>query len=100
MEGGSETELNVVRRTDVARVRGAIVRDLESQLADLLTGDAERVYPTAPPPRPDIPVPDDLVGHVSEEPFTFELTGTVPVDRTFVLAGGCRSGGDGGLPGR
>ncbi len=83
--GGSETELHVVRRADVVRVRGAITRDLESQLADLLTSDPDRVYPTVQPPRADIPVPDDLVGHVSEDPFTFELTGTMPVDRTFVL---------------
>jgi hypothetical protein len=82
--GGSETELNVVRRTDVIHVRSAITRDLESQLADVLTSDPDRVYPTMQPPRADIPVPDDLVGHVSEEPFTFDLTGTMPVDRTFV----------------
>ncbi len=74
-----------MRRTDVVRVRSAITRDLESQLADVLTSDPDRVYPTMQPPRADIPVPDDLVGHVSEEPFTFELTGTMPVDRTFVL---------------
>jgi len=84
-EGGTEQELNVVRRMDVVRVRNAITRDLEAQLADLLTSDPERVYPTVVPPRADIPVPDDLVGHVSEDPFTFELTGTMPVDRTFVL---------------
>lgn len=82
--GGSETELNVVRRTDVIHVRSAITRDLESQLADVLTSDPDRVYPTTQPPRADIPVADDLVGHVSEDPFTFELTGTMPVDRTFV----------------
>ena len=74
-----------MRRTDVIRVRSAITRDLESQLADVLTSDPDRVYPTVEPPRADIPVPEDLVGHVSEEPFTFELTGTMPVDRTFVL---------------
>ena len=84
-EGGSATELNVVRRQDVVRVRNAVTRDLESQLTDLLSSDPERVYPTMEPPRADIPVPEDLVGHVSEEPFTFELTGTMPVDRTFVL---------------
>ncbi|HEX5579404.1 MAG TPA: baseplate J/gp47 family protein, partial [Candidatus Limnocylindria bacterium] len=83
--GGSETELNVVRRTDVQRVRNAINRDLESQLDDVLTADAERLYPTVEAPRAEIPVPDDLVGHVSEAPFTFELTGTMPVDRTFVF---------------
>ena len=65
-------------------MRSAITRDLESQLADVLTSDPDRVYPTMQPPRADIPVPDDLVGHVSEDPFTFELTGTMPVDRTFV----------------
>ncbi|HKO33193.1 MAG TPA: baseplate J/gp47 family protein, partial [Candidatus Limnocylindria bacterium] len=83
--GGSETQLNVVRRMDVVRVRNAITRDLESQLADLLTSHPERVYPAMEPPRADIPVPEDLVGHVSEDPFSFELTGTMPVDRTFVL---------------
>lgn len=84
-DGGSETELNVVRRMDVVRVRNAITRDLESQLADLLTSDPERVYPTMEPPRAEIPVPEDLIGHVSEDPFTFELTGSMPADRTFVL---------------
>jgi len=84
-EGGTEQELNLVRRIDVVRVRNAITRDLESQLADLLTSNPERVYPVVEPARADIPVPDDLVGHVSEDPFTFELTGTMPVDRTFVL---------------
>jgi hypothetical protein len=83
--GGAEQELNVVRQADVLRVRGAITRDLERQLADLLTSDPERVYPTVEPPRPEIPVPDDLVGHVSEDPYTFELTGSMPVDRDFVL---------------
>jgi Baseplate J-like protein len=83
-EGGSETELNVVRRTDVLQVRNAINRDLESQLSGVLTADPERLYPTVDTPRAEIPVPEDLVGHVSEEPFTFELTGTIPVDRTFV----------------
>jgi hypothetical protein len=84
-EGGSETELHVVLRADVMRVRGAINRDLESQLADVLAGDPERIYPTVEPPRPEIPVPDGLVRHVSEEPYTFELTGTMPVERDYVL---------------
>ena len=83
-EGGSETELNVVKRTDVLQVRNAINRDLASQLDDVLAADPERLYPTMETPRADIPVPEDLIGHVSEEPFTFELTGTMPVDRTFV----------------
>jgi hypothetical protein len=82
--GGSETALHVVRRADVVRVRDAVTGDLESQLADALTSDPQRVYPTMEPPRAEIPVPDELVGHVSEEPFTFELTGTMPLDRTFV----------------
>ena len=83
-DGGSETALHVVKREDVLRTRNAINRDLEAQLADLLTSDPERVYPTVDPPRAEIPVPDDLVGQVSEEPITFELTGTMPVDSTFV----------------
>lgn len=82
--GGSETDLHVVRRADVLRVRNAVTRDLETQLSDALGSDPERIYPTVEPPRADVPVPDDLVGHVSEEPFTFELTGTMPMDRTFV----------------
>jgi hypothetical protein len=73
-----------VKRTDVLQVRNAINRDLESQLSDVLSADPERLYPTVDAPRADIPVPEDLIGHVSEEPFTFELTGTMPVDRTFV----------------
>lgn len=83
-EGGSEQELTVVRRKDVVRVRSAVTRDLESQLAALLSSDPDRVYPTMEPPAADIPIPDDLVGHVSQDPFTFELTGTMPVDSTFV----------------
>jgi hypothetical protein len=85
IEGGSETELHVVLRADVMRVRSAIVRDLESQLTEVLTSDPQRVYPTVEPPRPEIPVPDGLIRHVSEEPYTFELTGTMPVERDYVL---------------
>jgi hypothetical protein len=83
-EGGSQTALHVVKREDVLRVRNAINRDLEAQLAALLSSDPERVYPEGESQPAEIPIPDDLVGHVSEEPFTFELTGTMPVDRTFV----------------
>jgi hypothetical protein len=82
--GGSETDLHVVRRADVMRVKNAVRRDLEAQLSDALGSDPQRIYPTMDPPRADIPVPDDLVGHVSEEPFSFELTGTMPMERTFV----------------
>jgi hypothetical protein len=84
-DGGSETDLHVVRRQDVLQVRNAVTRDLQSQLEDVLTSNPDRVYPTVQPPRPEIPVPDELVGHVSQDPFTFELTGTMPVDRNFVL---------------
>jgi hypothetical protein len=83
-EGGSQTALHVVKPEDVARTRNAVGRDLEAQLAALLSSDPERVYPTAEAQPTEIPIPDDLVGHVSEEPFTFELTGTMPVDRPFV----------------
>ena len=83
--GGEEVEQLVVRRIDIQRVTNAITADLEQQLEDLRAQSPDRIYPTGGPPAPEITIPDDLVGHVSEEPFTFELTGRLTDDRPYVL---------------
>lgn len=83
--GGDERELLVVRRADVERVKSAIMRDLEEQLAAVEADTTQRIYVSGDQPKPEIPVPDGLVGHVSEDPFTFELTGRLVDERPYVL---------------
>jgi hypothetical protein len=84
--GGAEQELQIVRRGDIEAVREAITNDLRQQLADQrAAAGEERIY-TRGAPRPVIEVPDDLQGHASVEPFTFELTGTLQDDQPYVLA--------------
>ena len=85
IEGGQEIEQHVVRRLDVRRVTDAITADLTEQLEVLLTETPDRIYPPGDTPEPEITIPQDLIGHVSEEPFTFELTGTLTDDRPYVL---------------
>ncbi len=83
--GGDDKELLVVRRADVLRVKNAIRRDLEEQLAAAREGTADRIYASGDEPEPEIPVPSDLVGHASEGPFTFELTGRLADEGRYVL---------------
>ena len=83
--GGEEVEQLVVRRIDIQRVTNAITADLEQQLEELRAQSPDRIYPSGDPPAPEITIPDDLVGHVSDEPFTFELTGRLIDDRPYVL---------------
>lgn len=83
--GGEETELNVVRGLDVSRVTDALKDDLEQQLTDLRAEADDRIYPTEGAPAPKIEIPKDLIGHVSEDSYTFELTGTLVDDQPYVL---------------
>jgi hypothetical protein len=83
--GGDETELTVVRDTDVTRVTDALKDDLDQQLTDLRAGLEGRIYADEDPPAPHIEVPKDLVGHVSRDAYTFKLTGTLLDDQPFAL---------------
>jgi hypothetical protein len=84
--GGADQELLVVRDSDISAVTDAIRQDLRRQLADQREQSGEdRIYPSGDQPRVRIEVPDDLEGHTSAEPFTFELTGTLQDDRPYVL---------------
>ncbi|HET6745568.1 MAG TPA: baseplate J/gp47 family protein, partial [Candidatus Limnocylindria bacterium] len=85
IEGGEDVRQFVVRRQDVLEVTDAIAADLEQQLADVRAETPDRLYPSGDPPAPEITVPEDLIGHVSEEPFTFELTGQLTDDKPYVL---------------
>jgi hypothetical protein len=85
--GGAEDELLVVRESDISAVTDAIRQDLRRQLADQRAeSGGNRFYPSqGGVPRPKIDVPDDLRGHTSTDPFTFELTGTLEDDQPYVL---------------
>ena len=84
--GGDEQELVVVRKSDITAVTDAIRKDLNQQLEQQRTQDGEdRIYAAQGAPRPRIDVPDDLEGHTSADPYTFELTGTLEDDQPYVL---------------
>jgi hypothetical protein len=83
--GGDDVPQFLVRRRDVLRVTDAITADLEGQLAELRAENPDRIYPSGDPPAAEITVPEDLIGHVSDEPFTFELTGQLTDDQPYVL---------------
>jgi len=83
--GGDEVQLLIVRRADVTSVTQAVKDDLEQQLTDLRAEADDRIYPAEGAPTPNVEVPKGLIGHASEEPYTFELTGTLVDDEPFVL---------------
>jgi baseplate J-like protein len=80
--GGVETTHPVIQQTDVDAAVAAIEADLQQQLADALAADPDRIYADAlETETPSIVVPPDLVGR--EDTPTFDLTGTLHVDRAF-----------------
>jgi hypothetical protein len=84
--GGDEQQLMVVRKSDITAVTDAIRADLQRQLAAQREESGEdRVYASDGAPKPQIDVPDDLQGHASAEPYTFELQGTLQDDQPYVL---------------
>lgn len=86
--GGDEQELQVVRKSDITAVTDAIRADLQQQLAAQREESGEdRIYAAEGAPKPQIEVPDDLEGHASADPYTFELTGTLQDDQPYVLRG-------------
>jgi hypothetical protein len=80
--GGAETSHPVIQQSDIDAVVAAIEADLQQQLADLLGGEADRIYADAPPTEaPSIEVPAELLG--TEDTPTFELRGTLAIDRPY-----------------
>ncbi|HET7082561.1 MAG TPA: hypothetical protein VFJ00_02475, partial [Candidatus Limnocylindria bacterium] len=80
--GGVETSHPVIQQSDIDAVVAAIEADLQAQLTEALGDDADRIYVTAPADEaPSIDVPDELLG--TEDTPTFELTGSLAVDRAY-----------------
>ncbi len=81
--GGAEIPHIVIQQLDVDPVVAALQGDLASQLADSLAGQTDRVYAGPQPGEaPVIAIQSDLVG--TEDIATFELDGTLAVDRPYV----------------
>jgi hypothetical protein len=84
--GGDEQRLMVVRKSDISAVRETIVAALEQQLAAQREESGEdRIYASGGAPKAKIDIPDDLEGHASADPYTFELQGTLQDDQPYVL---------------
>jgi hypothetical protein len=80
--GGLETSHPVIQQSDVDAAIAAIQADLQQQLSDALGGEPDRIYAAAPDTEvPSVDVPPGLVG--TEDTPTFELTGTLSVDRPY-----------------
>jgi len=80
--GGVETSHPVIQQSDIDAVKASIEADLQQQLTDALGGDPDRIYVDAPAGEvPSIEVPDELLG--TEDTPTFELTGSLAVDRAY-----------------
>ena len=80
--GGLETSHPVIQQSDIDAVVAAIEADLQAQLSEALGDDADRIYVTAPADEvPSIDVSDELLG--TEDTPTFELTGSLAVDRAY-----------------
>ncbi|MEP7041140.1 MAG: baseplate J/gp47 family protein [Chloroflexota bacterium] len=80
--GGVETPHPVIQQSDVDAVLAAIDADLRQQLSDAMGGGDDRIYADAPDAEvPVIEIPQELIG--TEETPTFELSGTLAVDRAY-----------------
>lgn len=80
--GGVDTTHPVIQQLDIDAVVTAIEADLQQQLTDRLAENPDRLY--AAPPETEVPtieIRDELLG--TEDEATFELTGTLAVDRPF-----------------
>jgi len=80
--GGLETSHPVIQQSDVDAAIAAVQADLQQQLSDSVGGEPDRIYADAPDTEvPSVDVPPGLVG--TEDTPTFELTGTLSVDRPY-----------------
>jgi len=80
--GGLTTLHPVIEQSDIDTVKAAIEADLREQLAVALVEQPDRLYGAAPESEvPIVDVPDDLLG--KEDTPTFELTGTLSLDRPY-----------------
>jgi hypothetical protein len=95
--GGLETPHPVIQQSDLDAALAAIEADLRQQLSDALSGEPDRIY--ADPPDTEIPtieVPEDLLG--KEDTPTFELTGTLHLDRAYASRADVEATASGALP--
>jgi hypothetical protein len=80
--GGSEIPHSVIQQSDVDAAVAMIEADLQQQLNDALARESARVYEDRPESEtPVVAVPSDLVG--TEDVPTFDLSGTLHVDRAY-----------------
>jgi hypothetical protein len=80
--GGLETTHTVIQQSDIDAAVAAVQADLRQKLSEALGSDPDRLYADAPTTElPAVEVPDDLLG--TEDRPTFELTGTLHVDRAY-----------------
>jgi hypothetical protein len=81
--GGAEDHLPVILQADVDAVVAEITAQLLQGLDERVAEHRDRLYPASEPPAPVIEVPEGLVG--SQGQATFELSGTLPYSRPYVL---------------
>jgi hypothetical protein len=79
--GGVETSHAVIQQSDIDAAVSAIEANLEQQLSDALAADPDRLYSEGLETEVPVVDPDDLVG--TEDEATFELNGTLAVDRAY-----------------
>ena len=95
--GGVETTHPVIKQEDVDAAVAAVKDDLQGQLDALLAQDSGRVFADAPETEtPSVEVPPDLVG--KEDQPTFELSGTLNVDRAFASRADVEARARGAIP--
>ena len=95
--GGLETTHQVIEQTDIDAAVDEIKADLQQQLDDLLARDPDRIYADAPESEtPSVEVPPELVG--KEDTSSFELTGTLHIDRAFGSRADVEATANGAIP--
>lgn len=83
--GGAIERAPAISQEDVDAVEAAIEAEMARQLDDLLAENPERTYLPGGRERPQIEVPEDLVGRVDPDGEGFSLVGTLDVSRPYFL---------------
>jgi hypothetical protein len=95
--GGVETTHPVIKQEDVDATVAAVKADLQQQLDALLAQDSDRIFADAPESEtPLVEVPPELVG--KEDTPTFELSGTLQINRAFGSRADVETTASGAMP--
>lgn len=84
-QGGAIERAPAVTQEDVDAVVAAIEAGIARQLEDLLAENPERTYLPGDRQRPQVEIPDDLVGRADPDREGFTLVGTLDVSRPYFL---------------